>query len=335
MAITEFCEQCRFDSEAYTDQDVAGTLRTLPTWWRLLAKPFSDRAPANTGPIDNALFARPNATTWSAAEYAQHSVDVLRTLTLGLQMLIGDDKLDFGSGPDEQPLREVPATPNIETVFEELDSATAALLAIAKAGEASTHSAIFDGNPLNGPWILRHAVHDALHHLHDAGRGFRELGHGVATQSGVVKQISANDGGVAKTAIESATIGPRGVIGDRQRTRLHHGRTWQAICLYSSEVIERLQADGHPIAPGSVGENLTIAGLDWDSLRPNTLLRIGDDVLLETTVPAVPCKHNAQWFSDGDFNRIHHDHQPSTARWYASVLQGGTIETGAPATIEP
>jgi hypothetical protein len=36
----------------------------------------------------------------------------------------------------------------------------------------------------------------------------------------------------------------------------------------SLELIDQLRLEGHPIVPRSVGENVTISGLDWHSIRP-------------------------------------------------------------------
>lgn len=54
----------------------------------------------------------------------------------------------------------------------------------------------------------------------------------------------------------------------------HHGDPERAVCLYAMEAIEALHADGHAVAPGSLGENLTIAGLDWPSVVPGSRLRV-------------------------------------------------------------
>ena len=42
-----------------------------------------------------------------------------------------------------------------------------------------------------------------------------------------------------------------------------HGGPYRAVCLYAIEAIERLQAEGHPVEPGSVGDNLTTSGIEW------------------------------------------------------------------------
>ena len=44
--------------------------------------------------------------------------------------------------------------------------------------------------------------------------------------------------------------------------------------MFSLELIERLQDEGHTIDPGSAGENLTLAGLEWEKVGPGALLNI-------------------------------------------------------------
>ncbi len=150
---------------------------------------------------------------------------------------------------------------------------------------------------------------------------------------GVVARVSASDGGVPKQAVDSADVGLGGLNGDRQRTRKHHGRPWQALCLWSSEVISDLAAEGHPIGPGSAGENVTISGLRWADVIPGVQLRIGT-VHCQVSAFALPCAQNARWFSDRDFTRIHHSRGP-ISRVYATVLEPGTVTTGDAVVLEP
>jgi MOSC domain-containing protein YiiM len=92
-------------------------------------------------------------------------------------------------------------------------------------------------------------------------------------------------------------------------------------------VIERFQAEGHTIAPGSAGENITIAGLDWHEVVPGKRMTIGP-VEIEITHYTTPCAKNARWFSDGRFDRMHESKHPGESRVYARVLRGGPITTG-------
>lgn len=145
-------------------------------------------------------------------------------------------------------------------------------------------------------------------------------------------QINVSDGGVPKQAVESAAVGERGVEGDRQQDTKHHGSPDQALCLYSLEVIEALQAEGHPIAAGSAGENLTLTGLDWARVLPGVVLRIGE-VVAEVTFPAAPCGKNRAWFLDGEYRRMSQDLHPGWSRMYARVLEPGFVTTGDPVEI--
>jgi MOSC domain-containing protein YiiM len=123
------------------------------------------------------------------------------------------------------------------------------------------------------------------------------------------------------------------MAGDRQATRVHHGRPWQALCIWSSEVIDDFRRAGHPLAPGLAGENITICGLPWPEVRAGVRLRVGG-VLCEVSAYALPCKSNTRWFIDGDYTVMHHELGP-VSRVYATVLEPGVITTGDPAILEP
>lgn len=173
---------------------------------------------------------------------------------------------------------------------------------------------------------------------------------------GVLQRIGVSDGGAPKLSVGSAEIGPRGLGGDRQAVREHHGRPFQAVSLYSAELIDALAAEGHPIAPGAVGENLLLSGLDWGSLRPGVRLVIGRDdpgervvsgetpattrdptrpVVLEVSAWVPPCRTIAPAFTDRRFDRIDHDRHPGWSRAYAWVLEGGTVAGGSRVDVLP
>lgn len=149
-----------------------------------------------------------------------------------------------------------------------------------------------------------------------------------------VHQVSLSDGGVPKSAVLCAQVTCDGLVGDRQRNRKYHGGPDRAVCLFSLEVIEALRAKGHSIRPGSSGENLTLAGLDWSLMRPGDRLRIGEQVQLEMTSYTAPCRYNAQWFKDGDYERIDQETHPGWSRLYARVLHEGTVRPGDRVAVE-
>jgi MOSC domain-containing protein YiiM len=119
----------------------------------------------------------------------------------------------------------------------------------------------------------------------------------------------------------------QGLEGDKHRNRAVHGGPQRAVCLLALEVIEKLQREGHAVEPGSLGENLTISGLDWAMVRPGHRLRVGN-VLLEVTGFTTPCQNVAENFANRDFTRIWHAKNPGEARLYARVVRSGEVAPG-------
>ena len=166
-----------------------------------------------------------------------------------------------------------------------------------------------------------------------AGPALRAAGQLPASAAGTVVQLSVSSGGLPKVAIDSAEVTWKGMTGDRQATRVHHGRPWQALCIWSAEVIDDFRDAGHSVAPGRAGENITISGLPWADVRAGVRLRIGD-VLCEVSAYALPCASNKPWFINGDFSVMHHERGP-VSRVYATVLEPGTVTAGDAAILEP
>jgi len=181
--------------------------------------------------------------------------------------------------------------------------------------------------------LLQTLLADAWATLRTASDTLRHDGQLPAGQTGTVTQLSRSGGGVPKLAVDAVEVDFGGVVGDIQRIRVHHGRPWQALCLFADEVIEQFQAEGHPIERSSVGENITVSGLDWAIVRPGIRIRVGT-VLAHVQAFAEPCKSNAQFFLRGDFNRMNILRGP-VSRLYATVLEPGRIVTGDPIEVEP
>ena len=126
-----------------------------------------------------------------------------------------------------------------------------------------------------------------------------------------------------------------GVTGDAQRDREFHGGPDRALCLFSMELIRTLQAEGHPIAPGQIGENLTVEGLDWDKVAPGARLLLGEDVLVEVTRYTSPCTNIRTAFRGGEYARVSQKRHPGASRVYARVLRTGAIRRGDPVRLLP
>lgn len=151
---------------------------------------------------------------------------------------------------------------------------------------------------------------------------------GGTIMDGYIFQLNCSDGGVPKGAVREARLTPTGLEGDRQEQLKIHGGPERALCLYAIEHIAELQEEGHPIFPGSIGENVTVGGLDWSALKPGSRLALGDEVIIEISSYAGPCSTIAASFTNGKFKRISQKKHPGQSRLYARVLQTGRLEVG-------
>lgn len=145
-------------------------------------------------------------------------------------------------------------------------------------------------------------------------------------------QLNASSGGVPKLPVREATIETNGLVGDVQKNTKIHGGPMKAVCLFSLDLILQLQAEGHPIVPGSIGENITISGLTWSELAAGQRWAFGSEVILELVKQTDPCKNIAASFIDGNFKRVEHrgDVPPHWARWYTRVERCGRVRVGDP-----
>ena len=145
---------------------------------------------------------------------------------------------------------------------------------------------------------------------------------------GTVIQLSVSQGGVPKLAVDSAEVTATGVVGDAQRDTRTHGGPERAVCIYSADLIAALRAEGHPIAPGAVGENVTVEGIEWEAVTPEARLEFEGGVVLEVASYTTPCSAIRGSFLQGQIARINQNERPGWSRVYARVLKPGRIRVG-------
>jgi MOSC domain-containing protein YiiM len=141
-------------------------------------------------------------------------------------------------------------------------------------------------------------------------------------------QINISNGGVPKLARRAVEIGESGVLGDRQENMHVHGGPERALCLYSLERILALQVEGHPVFPGAMGENLTLAGVDWEQIKPGLCLALGNSLKIQLTSFTTPCNNLAPFFLEGKYGRVSQKQFPGWARLYARVIASGNLQVG-------
>jgi MOSC domain-containing protein YiiM len=153
--------------------------------------------------------------------------------------------------------------------------------------------------------------------------------------TGTILQVSISRGGVPKRAIPEGDIGPLGIAGDDHAHPEIHGGARQAVLLISSEAIAELTAQGYPLYPGALGENITTAGIDRKQWRAGQRWRIGQ-AIVELTKLRAPCGQLSV-YGPGIQKAIYSD-DPSSPLWalsgfYASVVQPGVVRPGDPISL--
>ena len=152
--------------------------------------------------------------------------------------------------------------------------------------------------------------------------------------TGTVLQVNVSQGGVPKRAIPSGEMTENGIAGDAWRYPFHGGRR-KAILLVTVEGIDELVAQGFPLFPGALGENITTRDLDRAAMRLGMRLRVGSAAIALSQI-RVPCA-TLDVYGRGIQAAIYDarvqagDH--GSPRWglsgfYASVIEPGTVHAG-------
>ena len=132
--------------------------------------------------------------------------------------------------------------------------------------------------------------------------------------------------GIVKTPVASAGIERLGMAGDAVCDSKHHGGTDQAIYVYFADDYAWWGNElGRTIAPGTFGENLTIAGVEGRAIAIGDRFAIGP-ALLEVSYHRTPCMTFAARMGDPLWvKRFHRANRPGA---YCRVLAPGEVEAG-------
>ena len=136
--------------------------------------------------------------------------------------------------------------------------------------------------------------------------------------------LFVSQGGVPKLPVDALSVTITGCLGDKQNDLKHHGGPDKAVCILQNCIIENLQSKGHPIIPGSTGENLLLDGCEVGEIYPGSIIKF-EQLEIEITQDAPPCKTISNSFTDGNFNLISHRKYPHFTRWYGKVIKEGKL----------
>ena len=136
--------------------------------------------------------------------------------------------------------------------------------------------------------------------------------------------------GFVKLARPNAVaVRPEGLEGDAQADLSVHGGPDKAVYGYAADHYPRWAAEHPPhaarFAPGAMGENLAIAGLDESALCVGDIHRIGT-ALLQVCQPRQPCFKLGLRFEDPMMVRAMVQNRRSG--WYYRVLEHGRLQAG-------
>ena len=137
--------------------------------------------------------------------------------------------------------------------------------------------------------------------------------------------VNISGGGIPKLPVAVGQVIDAGLAGDAH-DHDKHNTPLQAISLINDEILDDLRDEGFDVGPGITGENLTVRGLDLDTLEPGDRLLLSGGVQLEVTKKRKPCFV---------LDAIHEDLQDAIrgrCGAYAKVIEGGEIRPGE--TIE-
>jgi len=168
----------------------------------------------------------------------------------------------------------------------------------------------------------------------------------LSIQTGRVRPLTVGErklmSAIGKTRVNGAvTVGPLGLAGDEQSDLSVHGGLSKAVYALPSEHLswwqQQRQARGvtlfeETLAPGYLGENLSLQGWLEDGVFIGDILRF-DEVVLRVTQPREPCgKFNAvMGYAQAARDMV----KSGRCGFYLAVDQGGQLHAGEVFEIVP
>lgn len=143
-----------------------------------------------------------------------------------------------------------------------------------------------------------------------------------------VVAVCISPGGIPKCEVADASVETHGLVGDGHDHEKHN-RSHRAVLIQDLEKLDELNREGFPLCPGTLGENLTVRGLDVQALTPGTRLRLDNGPLLELTEPRKPC------FVLDQIDPRLQSAVVGRAGYLARVIESGRVYRGQSITVSP
>ena len=165
----EICDECGFNGGTLDLAASVARIRALPGRWTDVMSHDEEL-----------LRARPEPDTWCAVEYAQHVVSAIAAIEWAARIFASGHSPDW----DELPEDSLPGVFEHDThdcgrfdIADTLESLGVVARSMASFAESLTPeeqaeiAVYFEDEVLNTTAVIRHALHDAEHHLLDVRRG--------------------------------------------------------------------------------------------------------------------------------------------------------------------
>ena len=137
---------------------------------------------------------------------------------------------------------------------------------------------------------------------------------------GQVVAVCLSAGGIPRLPVESAQLTVGGFENDGHRYDEHYAKN-RAVTLFNQEILDHFDADAEPFPPGSVGENITVAGIDLGTLTVGARLSVGEaEIQLEKRWKPCHATNAASGYS-----RVN---ERENLGFFASVIRPGMVRNG-------
>lgn len=145
-----------------------------------------------------------------------------------------------------------------------------------------------------------------------------------------IKGETPGEEGLPKKRVRAAMARQEGLEGDfnRYRHEKQQDDPRAALLILPMETIRDLNAEGWPVQPGDLGENLTTTGVPYETFEPGKTFSVGE-ATIRISKRCDPCTNLYLLPYVGDtkgpaFLKVMHGRRG----WYASIMREGVIREG-------
>ncbi|EFV13075.2 MOSC domain-containing protein [Segniliparus rugosus] len=142
-------------------------------------------------------------------------------------------------------------------------------------------------------------------------------------------RFALKDSAIDKRPVEGRVlVRELGLDGDHVCDTKHHGGVDQAVYAYAEhEALRWAQELGRPLPAGWFGENLRVSGIEVTDAVVGERWAVGEDgLVLEVTIPRIPCMTFARWSEEDRWIRRFTQRGDTGA--YLRVVEPGSVAAG-------